>query len=198
MKTRDGRGASLLGAALALGLSAAPSAAQEQPPTPEPERPGEATEAAAPDPMARLDFMAGEWVGDGWVELAPGRRSAFRSREVVTPRLGGRVVVVEGRHTADIPGRPEPVVVHEAFGVLSHDGEDYRFRAYQRDGREGSFDADVPEERVLVWGHDDPSRGRVRYTLRVTQDGAWNEVGESSDDGVAWRPFIELRLRRER
>jgi hypothetical protein len=168
------------GALLTL-LAAAPATAQL------PEPPSLA-------PMQGLDFLVGTWEGEGWMEYEPGRRAAFTSKEVVEPRLGGRVLVVEGVHHAPMPGMPEPVAVHHAMGVLSHDEADgYRFRTWLANGHGGDFAARL-EGGALIWGYDDPRRGAVRYTITVSDAGEWVEVGDASRDGEAWHRFFEMRL----
>lgn len=145
-------------------------------------------------PMERLSFLVGTWEGDGWMEHAPGRRATFTSREVVEPRLGGRVLVVEGTHRAPMPGAPEPVVVHHAMGVFSHDeGDGYHFRTWLANGHGGDFGARLEGDGVLVWGYDDPRRGEVRYTITVA-DGTWREVGDARRDGGEWHRFFEMTL----
>lgn len=175
--------AAVLATALAAVLAAAAARAQL------PEPPSLA-------PMERLSFLVGTWEGEGWMEHAPGRRATFTSREVVEPRLGGRVLVVEGMHEAPMPGAPEPVPVHHAMGVFSHDeGDGYHFRTWLANGHGGDFGARLEGEGVLVWGYDDPRRGTVRYTITVA-DGTWREVGDARRDGGEWHRFFEMTLAR--
>ena len=151
-------------------------------------------EAPSLAPMQRLDFLIGTWEGEGSMEHAPGRRATFTSREVVEARLGGRVLVVEGLHRAPMPDRPEPVVVHHALGVLSHDeGDAYRFRTWLANGHDGDFAARLTADGVLVWGHHDPRRGEVRYTITIA-GGVWHEVGDVRRDDGEWHRFFEMRL----
>lgn len=168
-----------------VGLLLAAGGAAAQPPAPPPL-----------DAMEELGFLVGTWEGGGWMELEPGRRAEFESREVVEPRLGGRVLVVEGTHTAAIGEPPRPVVVHHALGVFSHDAaEGYRFRTWLANGHTGDFAAELADDGALVWGHDDARRGRVRYTIRLGEGGEWVEVGEASrDGGTTWHQFFEMRL----
>lgn len=171
----------ILLAAAVLALAA--TAAVAQPPEP-----------PSLEPMQRLDFLIGTWEGEGWMEFQPGRRATFTSREVVEPRLGGRVLVVEGLHRAPMPDQPEPVVVHHAMGVFSHDEEDgYRFHTWLANGHGGEHTARL-DDGALIWGYDDPRRGEVRYTITLSEAGEWVEVGDASRDGETWHRFFEMRL----
>lgn len=169
--------------AAVLLAAAATTAALAQPPEP-----------PSLEPMQRLGFLVGTWEGEGWFEFEPGRRATFASREVVEARLGGRVLVVEGLHRAPMPGRPEPVPVHHALGVFSHDEEEgYRFHTWLANGHGGEHAARL-EDGALIWGYDDPRRGTVRYTITLSEAGEWVEVGDASRDGETWHRFFEMRL----
>ncbi len=152
--------------------------------------------AAAADPgleaMAELAPMVGEWKGSGWMRRGPGEPQHTVSLETVEPRLGGRILVVEGLHHAeDDPSR----VVHHAFGVISYDPESggYRFQAHLASGRSGDYEMRL-EGKDVLWFMDTP-RGKTRYTIHL-QDGEWRETGEFSADGESWQPFFGMDLRR--
>ena len=91
------------------------------------QRPPSPEETEKRSAMQHLDFLVGTWEGEGWVEHA-GQRYPFHGREVVQPMLDSMIVTVEGVHTADVPGRPEPMTVHHAFGVFSYDAADDHYR----------------------------------------------------------------------
>jgi hypothetical protein len=150
-----------------------------------------------PAAMERLDFLLGEWEGSGWMEYAPGQRGEFRGTERVERRMGGRLVVVEGSFTAwlgpDLGDRP----VHQAIGILSWDAaaERYAFRTYTAHERGGDASCVEISDGRMVWGYDDPGFGQVRFTVAITPDGRWHEVGHVSPDGGAtWRQFFEMTL----
>ena len=63
-------------AAVVLSLSPARSSAQDP-------------AAAQREAMKKLDFLVGEWKGEGWMEFAPGQRRTFRGTEVVQSKLDG-------------------------------------------------------------------------------------------------------------
>jgi hypothetical protein len=57
-----------------------------------------------------------------------------------------------------------------------------------------------PGEKGMVWGFKEPSRGfDIRYTVKITDKGEWNEVGEMSMDGSkTWRKFFEMTVAKEK
>ena len=59
------------------------------------------------DEMKKFDFLLGRWSGEGWIEMTPGQRLKFKSNETVDTRLGGSLLIVEGKHSGRFPGRSE-------------------------------------------------------------------------------------------
>lgn len=50
------------------------------------------------------------------------------------------------------------------------------------------------QDGAFVWGFQDPRAGHLRYTIRLSPDQRWTEVGERSSDGVAWTKYFEMTL----
>lgn len=158
------------------------------------------SDSAAPaDPMAPLEFLVGEWRGEGWMMFGPDQRHTFVQHESVEPRLGGDVLLIEGvgRATEDTSR-----VAHHAFAVLAYDPvtERYLMRAFRAGGPGGTQPVEAAasvEDGALVWGFEDPRAGRIRYTVRENEQGRWHEVGEMSrDGGETWYQFFETTLSR--
>jgi hypothetical protein len=154
-------------------------------------------QSAPPAPSAdrvaaqrRLDFLEGEWSGEGWIQMGP-RRTTFTSHETVTREAGGLVLLVKGRHLAG------ERVVHDALGVLAaNDDGTYTFSSWLGNGLRGVH-AGEWKDGAFVWGMETPA-GRVRYTIRLDDEGRWHEVGERAGDGGAFTPFFEMTLSRSR
>jgi hypothetical protein len=145
--------------------------------------------------MADLSFLLGRWEGRGAIEPAPGQRHAFTSLEEVRMHVDGIVMTIEGIHFASVPGDQRGPKIHHAFATVRFDVTrgDYAITATRLDGatieargrmQDGSF----------VWGFQDPRAGHLRYTIRLSPDERWSEIGERSSDGVAWTKFFEMTL----
>src|SRR5713226_2784678 len=39
--------------------------------------------------MKKLDFLAGEWKGEGWISFGPGKPHTFTQTETIKAKLGG-------------------------------------------------------------------------------------------------------------
>ena len=169
-------------------LAAVPAAAQ--PPD------GKANREA----LQKLDFLAGKWKGDATVTLGPQGKQSIKQTEAVEYRLGGTVLLIEGKGTGKLPGQDKEGVVFNALAVVSYDArsDKYSIKAYRAEGQ--SVDATLTLSdggKGFVWGFKEPTRGtEVRYTMTLTDKGEWHEVGEYSPDGKAWTKFIEMTLTR--
>ena len=88
-------------------------------------------EKARVDAMKSLDFLVGEWVGDGWIVRGRDDRATFHQRETVRAAAGNSVVVIDGLGTSTVAGN-EGKVTHQAFAVVSYDAAagKYQWRAY--------------------------------------------------------------------
>lgn len=160
-------------------------------------------EVAAPSPaqvkaLERVAHWAGEWSGSGWSMRPDRQRELFDIEETVSLRLGGSVLLVEGRGTSttgDVPGDTS----HESLAVLSFDtgAARYNWRTYDLRGhvRDPEF---VVDDDAFRWGFRDEDAGvLLRFTI-VIQGDTWHEVGEvSPDEGENWYQILEMNLTRK-
>lgn len=148
--------------------------------------------------MKKLDFLTGDWKGEGWIEMGPNGRSTFKQTETVQSKLNGTVVIIEGLGKGKLAVTGQEGIVHHALAVISYDSQanKYLLRAHRADGN--FVDADVTvETNKLVWGFREPQRNiEIKYTIKLDDAGQWFEIGEFSMDGKTWRKFFEMTLRR--
>ncbi|WP_298021723.1 hypothetical protein [uncultured Parasphingopyxis sp.] len=137
-------------------------------------------ELSAPqDHMVPFAWMVGEWQGEGWMLAPNGERLSFESQEIVSSRLSGAALLVEGRHHE--PGHSDRVV-HDAMAMITWDAgaNEYRFRTALANGRGGNFLLQ-PTNEGFNWRMDTP-RGQIVYTIEH-DDGVWTERGEIIEPG---------------
>lgn len=148
------------------------------------------------DAMKKLQFLVGEWKGEGWMEFAPGERRTFKAQETVLSKLDGLVLAIDGLHRGKVGGQGDDVIVHNAFGVIHYDAPNrkYRFRAHTARGNHEDAEAAVSDGQIS-WGMKIPQFGDVRYTIQLDDKGRWSEVGEVTRDGKS-RKFFEMTLER--
>ena len=173
--------------ALLMLLSILPvsAAAQQMPQSPQP------TE------MKKLDFIVGQWKGEGWIEFGQGGRRTFTINESVQRKVEGMVLLIEGLGTGRMAGKTEEVPVHKAFAIVDYDEKSkaFRFRAYR--AGTGAIDSQPQVgENSLIWGFHDARGGEIKFTIKLNEKGQWFEIGEYSSDGKTWRKFMEMTLNR--
>lgn len=134
--------------------------------------------------MKKLDFLVGEWKGEGWIVTREGKRETFSSTEVIRKKLLDTALLIEGTHTG-----------FEALAVVTYDAkaQQYRWRSFTSRGGGVDAEAKLTGERALQWY---PS-ATARYTIRISDAGQWEEIGEySRDEGKTWTQFFEMRVKR--
>lgn len=167
---------------LALGATCLPAQASA-PPTPD-------LQIAE---LKKAAFLEGAWKGTGWILMQQGKREEFNQTEHVAFKLGGLVLQIDGE------GRKATgELIHQAFATMAidPDGKTCHFRAYNQ-GRFVDAPCQLPSPGLMQWTLDLP-RGQTRYTISLTPNGQWHEVGEFSLDGKDWRKTFEMTLTRDK
>jgi len=141
--------------------------------------------------MADAQLLVGTWTGSGWITMPDGTKHTFNQTEVVSSRINGGLLTIDGDGKDTQTGAP----IHSAFGFFTYDNakKNYRWVAVSM-----GFLADVvPEVQPgkIVWtlnGKD----GLIRFSIDYGS-GEWVEKGElSSDNGKTWLQNFEMRLKK--
>ena len=104
----------------------------------------------------------------------------------------GRAEFIIGYHD-----RFEKGIIKVALTELSFDEKDHKYRWQSWRVPGGYFNEHEPAvtENGFSWSIETP-RGVMKYTLRLTENGEWHEIGEYSRDGEQWQKFFNMLLRR--
>lgn len=153
-----------------------------------------ATAAMAQDggELRKLDWLVGEWKGEATVRMGPGEPQHVTQIEKVQRKAGGDVLLVEGLGR-DKSGK----TIHDAIGTIWYDAQkkEVRFNAAAAGRGMQETTMEVGDKRA-IWRMTVP-HGQIRYTMRLTEKGEWNEIGEiSRDDGSTWIKFMEMTLQK--
>jgi len=176
-----------LAALLLAATIASPAAAQSNP------APAAAETAAKAERMAPFNWLVGEWRGSGWALGPDGKRHMFDAHEVVTLKLSGQALLVEGKHFE--AGKPDRVD-HDALAMLTWDNRanGYRFRTGLSSGMGGDFPVETTPDG-FIWSIPTPG-GTITYTV-THANGVWTERGrrKAADGSVV--DFFEMTLKRQ-
>ena len=153
--------------------------------------------AAQVEAVKKLDLWVGEWKGTGWASAGRDERHDFTIVEKVQRKVGGSVLLIEGRGTKKAD--KGEAVVHEALAVVSYDDKAKRYRWRAHDLRGLAIDVEPKvEDGGFEWGFKSEDRGvSVRFTIKFDAK-RWHEVGEASTDGKTWHKFLEMTLERQK
>lgn len=136
--------------------------------------------------MAKLEYMIGNWQGEGWIDMG-GRRMTFRGGEKIHKKLNGVAQLVEGSFFAKPEGAPAEIPVHTTLGVISYDPKTskYRFASWLATGGSGTAELVVGDN-----GWSWTTENGVKFTMTLV-DGQWVETGEAGG-----KQFFEMRLKK--
>jgi len=145
--------------------------------------------------MAKLEPLLGRWLGQGERYLPSGETYAFTQTLDNDVEAGGVVVTISGRslhHVTDMDERKTKRPGAGSFAVVTYDerSETYAFRSFGF-GRLYEAEAEFVKKRVFRWTLAGPVM--LRFTIDLTEDGVWEELGErSADGGKTWSPTNKL------
>lgn len=142
--------------------------------------------------MEKLDFLVGQWKGEGWIKMPGSERVTFTQTETVQKKLGGLALLIEGHGTS------KEKTLFKALAMVTWDPEKgrYRFSSATTEGRAGESEGQFTPGGAWEWGFAVPQGGRIRYTIKLTDKGEWHETGQYSPDEKTWHQFHEMTLRK--
>ena len=156
---------------------------------------GEAQDFGEPvrQALSKLDFVIGEWEGEGWVMMPQGNRETSIVTESIHYDLDNTIITLKGLGMSERDG--EKIKVHDALGVMYYDpfAKEYKMKSWLSRGMSTDANVKVEDEGNIVWWFKAGPVGTIRYTIKI-RDGKWNEIGEMSQDGENWTKFFEMNL----
>ena len=141
--------------------------------------------------MSQLEFLIGQWEGEGWMMTQSGTKETFKQTEHIQWKLDKSLILVEGK------GMSEEEIVHNALALISFDPNTstYRFQSHLANGRSGEYTGEMIEEDAFRWTIEVPGR-TIRYTITLNDQGQWFETGEFKM-GEQWMQFFEMTLEKK-
>jgi hypothetical protein len=149
------------------------------------------------DAISKLDWLVGNWKGEGWIEFRPGERRTFSQTEIVQKKAGDTVLTIEGHGITKVAETNTTVL--DAFTVVSYNPREktYRWLSYTDKGYATDVELSVGK-RTFQWTVKAGNFGTMRYSMVLNERGEWFEIGEMSQDNQSWRKFFEMTLRNAR
>jgi len=138
--------------------------------------------------MHKLAFLTGRWSGPVTITRDPGEPLHLTQSEDVRYKLGGLLLLVEGKSTS-ADGKAE----FSALATVSFDDatRTYRIRAYN-DGHYLDTELSVLPDG-FSWGFP-AGPGRIVNTMHLTAKGEWQEVTDFTTGSAPPRRSVEMLL----
>ncbi|HNQ61492.1 MAG TPA: hypothetical protein PKJ62_03800 [Bacteroidia bacterium] len=152
---------------------------------------GSSPDSLALRAMQKLNWLKGNWSGDGWVD-SKGERMLFNQSQSVISKVKGTVLLIEGTGL----NKSGANSTNESFSVISYDihAHKYLMRTFKSDGRYVDANVEVKQDGTFIWSFQVAELSPVlRYTIKLI-DKKWHEVGEFSINGTQWTKFYEMTL----
>ena len=142
--------------------------------------------------MKKLNFLVGQWSGEGRMLRPGGEWMDITQTEHAEYKLDGLLLMIEGVGRAKGDGQP----VLGAYGIVSYD--DATGKYYMRAFNEGQWlqtETDLSSnDKGLTWGFTIGDI-RTKSTMRLTDSGEWTENHEISIGTQPPRKFMELTVK---
>ena len=142
-----------------------------------------------------LSFMFGTWEGQGIISSPDGKKVTDITEHVYC-KLDCSIIVVEGLGTRTDSITGEKTIVHDAFGIFTHNKENDQWwmRAY-RNGDVIDVAVKLTEGNKISWEMPlEKNAGVIRFSTDFSEPLKWKGVGEFSKDGKNWVVFMETNL----
>jgi len=155
------------------------------------QQPGSNSVQIQREAMHKLDFLAGRWSGPVTIQRGPGQPLRLTQSENVQYKLGGLVLLVEGKSTNGA-GKAE----FSALATISYDDATsaYHIRAYNNGHYVDSKLSLLP--RGFSWSFP-AGPVRIVNTMHLTAKGEWQEVSDVVMGGAAPRRSVRMLLRHQ-
>jgi hypothetical protein len=141
--------------------------------------------------MSKLAFLAGRWSGPVTVTRGPGEPLRLTQTEDVQFKLGGLVLLIEGKSTG-----ADGKSLFEALATVAFDdaAHTYRLRAYN-EGRYLDTELSAAADG-FSWGLV-AGPAHIVNTMRLTPKGEWQETTEVTVGDNPPRRAVEMLLTRQ-
>lgn len=179
-----------------------------------------ATMSQTPSPnrveeIRKLDFLVGEWKGEGWKLKPDGSRlNEFSQTTRVKVKESSpalrikdsrryKPVISSGKHTIFIPGTP--VFESSTLDATIYYDDKVKLYCWQGEntyGRKNPLEAKLVHDRTLQYGipfsiTSQPADGNRKTTIELTEGGEWHEILEVWHNDK-WYKVEESYLKRVR
>lgn len=143
-----------------------------------------------PNPMAKLNFLVGDWAGEGWVRNIEDSEEYLSVNKYyeVRYKLDENLLILENAARRVATERNQRNA--SAFSVISYQDSAYAVRTYRQ--KSVSDTKLTVSGKKLTWQVAITPKFKHRYTIQV-EGKQWKESGEhSADSGKTWQEMYNV------
>jgi hypothetical protein len=149
--------------------------------------------------MKRLDFVIGEWKGEGWLLAGLDQRYTFSVKESYRHRCGGEIIDGEGQFRPQ--GGPADLEAATMYGLgmiyFDRQSGEYRMWHYGGTGSGFAFTAKIEvKENGLCYLNIDAKGETYKFGFTVDKDGILTARSERQKHDGTWYVSMEFRMRK--
>jgi len=151
--------------------------------------------------MKKLDFVIGQWKGEGWILVGPDQRYPFSVTELYSYRCNGLVVDGEGRFRPQgVPEDAETNIMY-GLGMIYFDGPSGEYRMWHCGGTGSGFvftqkiEIDV-ERKALHYINKDARGETYKFGFAIDDEGILTARSERQRPDGTWYVSMEFRMRK--
>ena len=143
------------------------------------------SESEAKTAIERLDFLAGNWGGEGLSFAEDGTQTRYYDTEHVRFDLDNHLLLINAK------GERDGQLTYQLHTVIYYDVEAQHYLYTPYSGRRAarSFNCDLNKQKLICL----TEAKAFRLTFQRLADGRWNEFGERLIDDK-WRKTFETKL----
>ncbi len=169
---------------------------------------GQTTESKTPprpgdecrDALSKVDFVIGNWKGEGWTTPPSGQPARFVIKETYAYRGSKDLMDMEGRFADILPDGSVSPIEDYALGILFYDAgsQEYRMWHYGSNGRFFTVKMDVDfKARSIRYSRTMENGTQSKFTLTVGEDNVWVSKVEVLRPDSTWLKVMEFRMKKQ-
>ena len=149
--------------------------------------------------LARVDFLVGDWAGEGWAITRSGERTRFWVEEAFHYRGDKDLMDMQGIFGDILSDGSRTLSLEYNLGILYFDRESARYMMWHYSSSGEVFTVAMNVEHATREMHyiKEYSGGRIgKFHLVVGADGVWTSRFDVLQADGSWRQVMEFRMER--
>ena len=151
--------------------------------------------------MKKLDFIIGQWKGEGWMLIGPDQRFPFSVTESYSYRCNGVIVDGEGRFKPQGIPEDEETRIMYGLGMIYFNRHSGEYRMWHYGGSRSGFVFTQKieinmEQKSLHYTNKDADGETYKFGFAIDEEGILTAQTERQRPDGTWYISMEFQMRR--